>query len=158
MITETLTSSSTVKGDVPPQETGTNASAGATEQLVLTTRADTGEIVKIEKIDSSGRKIELSEEQCRQLAGEDEIEEIDAALDATYEAAFVEALQDKIELESGEESDEESVLERLILFKMLGRRIGREVSALRSTLLRRLVLRRLVRRHVLRNRLEGTRS
>ena len=158
MVTETLTGASTVKGNVRSQKSSTDATSGATEQLVLTTSADTGEIIKIEKIDSNGRKIELSEEQCRQLAGEDEIEEIDAALDATYEAAFVEALQSKMDLESGEDTDEESVLERLILFKMLGRRIGREVSAHRRTLLRRLLLRRLVRRHVLRNRLEGTRT
>src|SRR5262245_4345335 len=37
--------------------------AGATEQLVLTLSAATGEIVKVEKLDGTGKRHELSEEE-----------------------------------------------------------------------------------------------
>lgn len=126
-----------------------------TEQLIFTTRVDNGEIVKIETIDANGQRADLTEERCRQLAGDDEISEIDAAIDAAYDAAFADALGTTAEVE-GDETDGDPILERLIMFRLLGRRIGRDVGVLRRTLLRRLVLRRLARRHILRNRLKET--
>ena len=155
MIKETIPDPSAFKGATSTEKTQTQGSDVATEQLIVTRRADNGEIISIETIDSSGVRGDVSEDKCLQIVGEDEIAEIDAALDAAYDAAFVEALQTSDELE-GDDAEDDRVLERLITFKLLGRRMGRELDAVRRTLLRRLVLRRLVRRHVLRNRTQGS--
>src|SRR5262249_56399942 len=59
-----------------------------TEQMVLTIGATTGDVVKIEKIDKAGKRDEVSEEDCAKLAGEDEVEESEAALEEAFEAAM----------------------------------------------------------------------
>src|SRR5215510_14645890 len=59
------------------------------QQLVVTIHAAMGGIVKVEKIDKAGKHSELSEEECGRLVGEDEVEEIQAALDEAFEAAVL---------------------------------------------------------------------
>ena len=126
-----------------------------TEQLIVTRRAD-GEILSVVKVDASGLRGELSEEDCGQIAGEDEIDEISSALDAAFEAGFVEAFDESdADIQQAEDTGDDPVLERLILLRLLGRRIG-GVNVLRRNMLQRLLLRRLIRRHVLRNRKERT--
>ena len=142
--TETKTTS---RGEVPAPATG------VTEQLIITRRSDNGEIVTIEKVDSNGQKSALSEDQCRQIAGEDEIDEIGAALESAFEAGIVQALGDDDDVQQDSDADEDPLLERLILLRLLARRTGR-VQRLRRDMMRRLALRRLVRRRVLRNRIE----
>ncbi|MGZ3527704.1 MAG: hypothetical protein ACXVAO_08360 [Vulcanimicrobiaceae bacterium] len=124
-----------------------------TEQLIVTMRPDGGEILSVEKVDKSGLRSELSEEEYGKIAGEDEVDEIEAALDTAFEAGIAEALGDDVQSE--QTTGEDAVLERLIILRLLGRRVGR-VHALRRNMLRRLLLRRLIRRRMLRNRKERT--
>jgi hypothetical protein len=130
----------------------------ATEQLIITTNTETGEIVNVETIDSSGERRDAPDDKLRQIAGEDEVAEIADALDAAFDAAFVDALESTAALEGVEDGTEaDPVLERLIVFRLLGRHVGRDLRAVRRGMLRRLVLRRLARRYVLNTRTEEIR-
>src|SRR6478609_8132953 len=70
-------------------------SAEEIEQLVVTFNAAMGEIVKIEKIDKAGKHQELTEEECAKLAGQDGVEEMEAALEEAFEAGVEIALGDE---------------------------------------------------------------
>ena len=119
-----------------------------TEQMVLTIGATTGDAVKIEKIDKSGKRDELSEEDCAKLAGEDEVEEIEAALEEAFEAGIAGALSEDDE---DDLDDEERALRQLLIGGLLRRRPV--VLRLRRRSLRRLLLRRLLRRRLLQHQL-----
>lgn len=114
-----------------------------TEQMVLTIGATTGDVVKIEKIDKAGKRDELSEEECAKLAGEDELEEIEAALEEAFEAGIAGALS-----EDGDDEvdNEERALRQLLIGGLVRRRPV--LLRLRRRSLRRLLLRRLLRRRL----------
>jgi hypothetical protein len=135
--------------EMPPsgRESSRPASPEETEQLVLTIGATTGDILKVEKVDKTGTRHELSEDECAKLAGEDEVEEIEAALEEAFEAGVVGALGEDDE-EEEDEDDEEGARRRLLIGELLGRPLVRR--RLRRRLLRRLLLRRLLRRRLLR--------
>jgi len=119
-----------------------------TEQIVLTVGATTGDVVKIEKIDKSGKRDEISDEDCATLAGEDEVDEIEAALEAAFEAGIAGALSEDDE---DDFDDEERALRRLLIGGLLKRRPV--LLRLRRRSLRRLLLRRLLRRRLLQHQL-----
>lgn len=89
------------------------ATSSDTEQVIFTMNAGTGEIVKIEKIDKTGSRGDISTEECRKFTGGDEFDEIDLAFDAAFEiaAAILDAIGD-------------SFLDRSIVLRLLGRRIA----------------------------------
>src|SRR5262247_2413835 len=70
------------------------ASTEETEQMVVTIGATTGDVVKVERIDKAGKRDELSDEECTKLAGEDEVDEIEAALEEAFEAGIAGALSE----------------------------------------------------------------
>jgi hypothetical protein len=115
-----------------------------TEQMVVTIGATTGDVVKIEKIDKTGKRDELSEEECAKLAGEDELEEIEAALEEAFEAGIAGALRED---DDDELDDEEKTLRQLLIGGLVRRRPV--LLRLRRRSLRRLLLRRLIRRRIL---------
>ena len=119
-----------------------------TKQMVVTFGATTGDVVKIEKIDKTGKRDELSEKECATLAGEDEVDEIEAALEEAFEAGIAGALSEDDE---GDLDDEEQALRRLLIGGLLRRRpvLGR----LRRRSVQRLLLRRLLRRRLLQSQL-----
>ena len=121
-------------------------SAEEIEQLVVTFNAGIGEIVKVEKVDKAGKRIELTEEECAKLAGQDEVEEIEAALEEAFEAGVAVMLGDESEAEDAEDdNDEESALRQLLIHGFLERHPVR-LRLLHQLLLRRLLLRRLLKR------------
>jgi hypothetical protein len=115
-----------------------------TEQLqfVVTLSAPAGEIVKVEKVERPGHRRELSEEEFAQLAGEDEVEELGAALEEAYAAGINDALGDDDEDE--EDEDEEIALRRFILGRAAGRQLLRR--GVRRLILHRALQRELARR------------
>jgi hypothetical protein len=129
--------------DAPRREASRRGSADETEQLVLTISTSTRDILKIEKIDKAGKREELSDTQSAELAGDDEIEEIEAGLEEAFEAGFSAGLGE--DNESGEDDGE--TIQRLLIGQLIGRRPG--LRGLRRRFLHRLLLRRLVRRKVL---------
>ena len=108
------------------------------EQLVVTINPAMGGIVKVEKIDKAGKHEELSEEECGRLVGEDEVEEIEAALDEAFEAAVVSVVGDQAEGEY--EDDEEKAIRRFLISDLLIPR------AVRRRILHRILLSRMLRR------------
>ena len=116
--------------------------AKETEQLILTLNAATHEAVEIEKLDKAGQRHQLSERDCAELTGDDEIDDFLGAVQEAYEAGIAEGLG----AEDGEdEADEEVVLWDLLLLRR--RFVGSQLlrRGLRRSLLRRLLLRRLLR-------------
>jgi hypothetical protein len=120
-------------------------SAEEIEQLVVTFNAGIGEIVKVEKVDKAGKHQELTEDECAKLAGQDEVEEIEAALEESFEAGVAVVLGDQDEEYAEEDDDEERALRQLLIGRLLGRHPIRR-RLLHQLLLRRLLLRRLLKR------------
>jgi hypothetical protein len=128
------------------RESSRLASADETEQLALTISTATGDILKIEKVDKAGKREELSDAQCAELAGDDEVEEIEAGLEEAFEAGLAAALGEDDE----DVEDDEQAIQRLLIGQLIGRRPG--LRGLRRRFLRRLLLRRLLRRKILQRR------
>jgi hypothetical protein len=110
------------------------------QQLLVTINPAMGGIVKVEKIDKAGNHQELSEQECGKLIGEDEVEEIEAALDEAFEAAVVSVIGDGDQAEQEDEDDEEKALRRFLISDLLIPR------AVRRRILHRLLLSRMLRR------------
>jgi hypothetical protein len=111
-----------------------------TEQLVVTINPAMGGIVKVEKIDKAGKHEELTEEECGRLLGEDEVEEIQAALDEAFDAAIVSVIGDEDQADGEYEDDEEKAIRRFLISDLLIPR------AVRRRILHRLLLSRMLRR------------
>jgi hypothetical protein len=110
------------------------------QQLVVTINPAMGGIVKVEKIDKAGKHEELSEEECGRLIGEDEVEEILAALDEAFEAAVISVIGDGDPAGGKYEDDEEKAIRRFLISDLLIPR------AVRRRILHRILLSRLLRR------------
>jgi len=124
----------------PPEET---------EQLVVTISPSKGEILLVERMEKSGQRREISAEEFATLAGEDEAEEIGAALEEAYAAGIVDALGEEDEADEEEnEEDAENALRQIILGRAAGRLVLRRG-------VRRLILRRALQRRLL-GRRKGT--
>ena len=120
-------------------------SAEEIEQLVVTFNAALGEIVRIEQVDKDGTHQEFTEEECAKLAGQDEVEEIEAALEDAFEAGVAVMLGDEDEEYEQDEDNEERALRQLLIHGFLERHPVR-CRRLHQLLLRRLLLRRLLKR------------
>jgi len=120
---------------------GTEAAGAGEEeqQLVVTISPAIGRIVKIEKLDHTGKRQEVAEEEWAKLAGEDEVEEIESALEEAFEAGVAGVLGEEYEEDEAYETDEERALRRILIGGLLRRSIRRRI-------LQRLVLSRLLRR------------
>jgi hypothetical protein len=114
------------------------------EQLVVTFNAATGEIVKVEKVDKAGKHQELTEKECAKLAGQDEVEEIEAALEEAFEAGVAVMLGDEHEEYAEDYDDEETAVRQLLIGRLLERHPVRQ-RLLHQLLLRRLLLRRFLK-------------
>ena len=110
------------------------------EQLIVTINPAIGSTVKEERIDKGGNHQELSEQECGKLVGEDEVEEIQAALDEAFEAAVVSVIGDGDPAEGKYEDDEEKAIRRFLISDLLIPR------AARRPILHRILLSRLLRR------------
>ena len=110
------------------------------EQLLVTINPAMGGIVSVEKINKGGKHEQLSEEECGRLVGEDEVEEIQAALDEAFEAAVVSVIGDEDQAEGEYEDNEEKAIRRFLISDLLIPR------AVRRRILHRILLSRMLRR------------
>jgi hypothetical protein len=144
-----------------PSSAGTGTAAASkstpatTEQFVITRNAQTGDVMSIESIDSSGRRSALSEAALGSIAGEDEFEELEAALNEAFEAG-VSMLFEEADDENGSDSVDRTALLRALVLALAGRQAIRRFGRARRTMFQKLVLRRLVRRYFLRQRLAAS--
>jgi hypothetical protein len=122
---------------------GGSEAAGASEQeqVVVTINASMGKVVRVEKIDKAGKSQELPEKEWAKLVGDDEVEEIEAALDEAFEAGVAAALREEYEDDDeAYEDDEETALRRLLVGELQRRR------PVQRRILQRLLMKRVLRR------------
>lgn len=103
-------------------------------ELVLT--ISKGEVISIEALDDAGKRIEVSEREFAELSGEDEMEDLEAALEEAYAAGIGDVLEESVEAEF---DDEDQRLHNAIVREAAARQL------LRSGV-RRLILRRALQR------------
>jgi hypothetical protein len=132
-------------------KTGSEAPGSPEEmdQLVLTINPAIGRIVKVEKLDKTGKHQEVADDVWAKLVGEDEVEEIEAALDEAFEAGVAGVLGEEYDADEGYEDDEEKAIRRFLISELL---IPRSV---RRRIMHRLLLSRMLRRRFLKRRFSG---
>jgi hypothetical protein len=113
--------------------------AAEEQQLMVTINPTMGRIVKVEKIDTAGKRQEVTDEEWAKLAGEDEVEEIQSALEEAFEAGVAGVLGEELEETEAYEDDEEKALRHMLIGSLVRRSIRRRIY-------QRLVLSRLLRR------------
>jgi hypothetical protein len=109
------------------------------QQLIFTMKVATGAVIKIEKIDPSGKRHEVREKETAALVGKDNMHEIEAALDEAFEAGISSVLEPNSNEEPLEETEEETELRRVLLSHLISRGIRRR---LQRRLVDRLILSR----------------
>jgi hypothetical protein len=106
-----------------------------------------GKVVKVEKLDKSGKRHEIMEEEWTALVGDDETEDIEVALEEAFEAGIAAVLGDPYDDDQADEDDEEKAVRRLLIHRLLGRHpVQRRI--LQRVLVNRLLRRRLLKRSV----------
>lgn len=145
--------------DSPVECTGTaNESQAAkpkaieAEQLVFTLCVATGQIVKVETVDSGGKRHEVPTDEAVELAGKDDMRGIETALDDAFEAGVISMLDPESDAEECNESNEsnesdETAEDLRLRRELLTLIIGSEV--------RRRLLRRLAGRLILTKKIES---
>ena len=116
---------------------GSESAGAAEEEQQVVVTINSGRIVKVEKIDKSGKRQELAEEDLAKLAGEDELEEIESSLEESFEAGVAVALGEEYDADEADEDEEEKSVRRLLLGGLLRRKV-------RQRILQRMVVGRLL--------------
>jgi hypothetical protein len=119
------------------------------EQLVFTLCVATGQIVKVETVDSGGKRHEVPTDEAVELAGKDDMKGIETALDDAFEAGIISMLDPESDAEESNESNEsdETAEDLRLRRELLTLIIGSEV--------RRRLLRRLAGRLILTKKIES---
>jgi hypothetical protein len=106
-------------------------------ELVFTVKANTGAIVKVEKIDSHGKPAEITNEELITLVGEDSLHDIETALDEAFETGITTVLEPESGGDANSMSDEEVKLRHELLTGIIGQGIRRRLE---RRLVQRLIL------------------
>ena len=91
------------------------------KEIVLTLAGPDGEVIKIETLERSGQRRELTDEEFSEFAGEDAID-LTAALEHAYATGIADAFQDELD---EDEEDVEEILRRFIFKIAAGRQLLR---------------------------------
>ena len=119
-----------------------------TRELVLTLGVPDAEVIKVEMLEKSGQRRELSEEEFAELAGENDGEDISP--EEAYAAGITDVSDDEFELDP-EGGGEDEEIERFVLRRLVARQLLRRG-------VRRLILRRLRRREAIRRARPGVKA
>src|SRR6516165_12310888 len=68
-----------------------------TQKIVVTLNVAKGEVVKVEALDGAGEHRELSQKEFAEIAGEDELADLEDALEEAYAAGVNDAVEDSLE-------------------------------------------------------------
>ena len=120
-------------------KTGSEAAAGEELQFVATVNTTMRKVVSVEKVDKSGKRQELGEEDWAKLVGESELESIETALEEAFETGVAAVLGEDFGEDEEVEDDEERELRRMLIGGLLQRPIRRRI--LQRILMNRLLLR-----------------
>ena len=114
-----------------------------TKQIVLTLATPNGDVIKVEKLEKSGQRRELSDEEFAELAGEESVN-LGTALEHAYTAGITDALSNELSEDEEDAEQEEEILRRFILKRAAGRQLLRR--GVRRLILRRALHRQLAQR------------
>ena len=114
------------------------AEVASTLQLVFTIDGSTGQVVKLERLTKTGSRSEVTAQECAELMGEDDLDNLESAVDEAYEAGIADGLDED------DADDEEVALQELLTHPTAEQERFRR--GVRRVLLRRLLMRRLIRR------------
>ena len=120
-----------------------SAATETMDEIVLTLSPATHDVVKVERLGRAGQRKELSEQDCAELAGDDEVDELVVAVQEAYEAGVMKGLDQQHDYD---EADEDLVIWQLLLDRP--RQVGPLRRDIRRAMLHRLLLRRLLRRRL----------
>jgi hypothetical protein len=119
--------------------------ARSPELLSLTINAETGQIVKLETVDSGGTRRELSEEQKARMAQEKGEDTLEALIEEAFEAGIASVLGGSAQF-SPSESEEEEELRHLLLRPLIERSPAKHL--MKFDTLTRATLGTLLRHHM----------
>jgi hypothetical protein len=119
------------------------AATEALDEIFLTLNPATHDVVKVERLGRAGQRKELSEHECAELAGDDDVDELVVAVQEAYEAGVMKGLDQQHDYD---EADEDLVIWQLLLDRP--RQVGPLRRDIRRAMLHRLLLRRLLRRRL----------
>ena len=120
-----------------------SAATETMDEIVLTLSPATHDVVKVERLGKAGQRKELTEQECAELAGGDEVDELVVAVQEAYEAGVMKGLDQQHDYD---EADEDLVIWQLLLDRP--RQVGPLRRDIRRAMLHRLLLRRLLRRRL----------
>jgi hypothetical protein len=127
-------------------ESGKSASstqpAQRSERLAFTLDASTGEIVKIETVNSTGHHRELSKADRQDLAKEHPGAGVDALVERAFEAGIASLLGDEDSKEDERETEDEAGVRRILLEPLMERTFAARV--LKREVLRRAIVQSLI--------------
>lgn len=92
-----------------------------TKEVVLTLTVSDGEVIKIETLEKSGQRRELTDEEFLDLAGED-ADDLSSALEHAYATGIADAFQDEL---GADDEDVDAILRRFIFKIAAGRKLLR---------------------------------
>jgi hypothetical protein len=114
-----------------------------TREVVVTLSTANGNVVKIEKLEKSGQRHQVSDEELAVLIGEDEMDDLGSVLEEAYVAGIGDAIGEAPAEEAADEESEEGEADEVFgdfMFRLLAR------HHLVRRGIRRLVLRRVLGR------------
>ena len=126
-----------------PGKSASSAQASPSRRLGFTLDASTGEIIKIENVDSAGQRHELSKAEKQDLAKERLGGGVEALLERAFEAGVACLLDDEDGEEEESETEEEAGVRRVLLQHLMERTLA--ARALRREVLRQAIVQTLIR-------------
>jgi hypothetical protein len=105
-------------------EKSTSSGSGAILRpnlVAFTVDADSGRIVKLEKVDSTGARRDLSDEDAASLTKGRTVPTLEAIIEQAFEAGIACVLGDGAEQDEGQESKDDAALRRVLLTPLMER-------------------------------------
>jgi len=127
----------------PAKPASTTQAAPRSQRLAFTLDTSTGEISKIENVDSSGQRRELSKPERLDLAKEHRGVGVEALLERAFEAGIASLLDDENGKEDESETEEEAGVRQVLLQPLMERTFA--AHAMRREVLRQAIVQSLIR-------------
>jgi hypothetical protein len=125
-----------------PGKSASTTQATPPQRLAFTLDASTGEIIKIENVDSAGQRHELSKAEKQDLARERLGVGVEALLERAFEAGIGCLLGDEDSKDDESETEEETGVRRILLKPLIERTAV--ARALRREVLRQAIVQTLI--------------
>jgi hypothetical protein len=87
----------------------------------LTIDAEVGRIVKVEKVDNTAARRDLSDEDAASLTRDNTIPTVEAIIEQAFEAGIICVLGDEAKEDEGQESEDDAAIGRLLLMALIER-------------------------------------